>query len=86
MAVLLGGVKSENIFSATNKRKMIGDYREFIYNGFPKSEAEKFALRNYTYLPYGYEKAKSELEKLIKKNKSLLESSRSFISDKEFKI
>lgn len=86
MAVLLGAVKSENIFSAANKRKIIADYREFIYNGFPKSEAERFALRNYTYLTYGYERAKVELEKLIKKNKALLESSRSFISDKEFKV
>lgn len=80
------GVKSENIFSAASKRKIIADYREFIFNGFPKSEAKKFALRNYTYLPYGYDKAEAELEKLIKKNKDLIESSRSFIPDNQFKV
>lgn len=80
------GTKAENIFSAASKRKIIADYREFIFNGFPKSEAKKFALRNYTYLPYGYDKAELELEKLIKKNKDLLESSRSFIPDNQFKV
>ena len=80
------GVKRIEILSAANKRKIIADYREFIFNGFPKSEAKKFALRNYTYLPYGYEKAEAELEKLIKKNKELLESGRSYVPDSAFKI
>jgi hypothetical protein len=80
------GVKAENILSAANKRKIISDYREFISNGFPKSEAKKFALRNYTYLPYGYDKAEAELEKLIKKNKDLIESSRSYVPDNQFKV
>jgi hypothetical protein len=80
------GVKKVEILSAANKRKIIADYREFISLGFPKSEAKKFALRNYTYLPYGYEKAEAELEKLIKKNKELIESSRSYVPDSSFKI
>ena len=84
--VCIKGVKRIEILSAANKRKIISDYREFIFNGFPKSEAKKFALRNYTYLPYGYEKAEAELEKLIKKNKELIESGRSYVPDSSFKI
>jgi hypothetical protein len=81
-----GVKKAENILSAANKRKIIADYREFISNGFPKAEAKKFALRNYTYLTYGFEKAEIELDKLIKKNKELIESSRSYVPDSMFKI
>jgi hypothetical protein len=78
--------KAENLLSDANKRRMIGDYREFYANGSPKSEAKKFALRNYIYYPYLYDKAEIELEKLIKKNKELLESSRSYVPDSMFKI
>jgi hypothetical protein len=81
-----GVKKAENLLSAANKRKIISDYREFISNGFPKSEAKKFALRNYTYLTYGLDKAEAELEKLIKKNKDLIESSRSYVPDSQFKV
>jgi len=81
-----GVKKAENILSAANKRKIIADYREFISNGFPKAEAKKFALRNYTYLTYGLDKAEAELEKLIKKNKDLIESSRSYVPDSQFKV